>query len=353
MSRPRLRPGLEGGSLIAAGALLIVCAWAPTPYVVERPGPTFDIAGEVGDEPIMTIDGAETFPSDSQLDFSTVYVVGGPDSSPRVLETMISWADPGMAILPLEVMYPPATTQEEVTDSGTAAMESSQDMAIAAGLNDLEHDYETTLSVAGVVPGAPAESSVQIGDRLLELEGEPITSLESLRDDLQDLPEDTAELTVLRDGSRRSVSVETIDEGHGRQLGVYLDREFDFPLDVEFGLEDVGGPSAGMMLSLSLIDQLTEGSLAGDHHVVGTGTIDADGDVGPIGGIRQKMIGASQADADLFLAPVENCDEVRGHEPDGLPVVAVDTLDDAEEALAVLAEDGDLSALPTCGDAQD
>ena len=99
--------------------------------------------------------------------------------------------------------------------------------------------------------------------------------------------------------------------------------------------------------------KLTEGSLAGDHHVVGTGTIDAEGDVGPIGGIRQKMIGASQAGADLFLAPVENCDEVRGHTPDGLPVVAVDTLDEAEEALAVLADDGDLSALPSCGDAQD
>lgn len=335
--------------MIAAGVLLIVCAWAPTPYVVERPGPTFDITGEVDDEPIMTIDGVETHPSDSQLDFSTVYVVGGPESSPRVLETMVSWADPGMAVVPLEVMYPPATTQQEVSDSGTAAMESSQDMAVAAALNDLDHDYETRLTVEAAVPGGPAESVLRQGDVLLELDGSPIRSLESLRADLDAMPDPTAELTVLRDGARESVAVETQDSEEGRQLGVYLDREFDFPLDVGFGLEDVGGPSAGMMLSLSLIDQLTEGSLAGDHHVVGTGTIDAEGDVGPIGGIRQKMIGASQAGADVFLAPVENCDEVRGHVPDGLPVVAVDTLDDAEAALGVVAEDGDLDSLPSCG----
>ncbi len=348
MSRLRFRPGMEAGSLIAAAVLLVACAWAPAPYVVERPGPTFDITEEVGDEPIMTIEGAQTHPSDSRLDFSTVYVVGGPGSSPRALETVISWADPGMAVVPLEVMYPPAATRQQVSDSGTAAMESSQDMAIAAALNDLDLDYSTRLTVASTVPGAPSESVLRAGDELIELDGAPIGSLESLRDDLDALEGDTAEVTVDRDGRRETLEVGTVDSPEGRQLGVYLDREFDFPLEVGFGLEDVGGPSAGMMLSLSLVDQLTEGSLAGDHHVVGTGTIDAEGDVGPIGGVRQKMLGASETGADLFLAPVENCDEVRGHVPDDLPVVAVDTLDDAEDALGVLAGDGDLAALPSC-----
>lgn len=346
-SRPR-RPGLESGSLIAAAVLLIAAAWAPTPYVIERPGPTFDITGQVGEEPIMSIEGAPIYPSQSRLDFSTVYVVGGPGSSPRVLETVLSWADPGRAVVPLEVMYPPSTTQEQVTDSGTAAMESSQDMAIAAALQDLGHDFDTRLTVRSALPGTPAESAFRAGDELKAIDGRPITSLEALRSDLDRRPGATAQVTVLRDGREETVGVETVELDGAHQLGVYLDREFDFPLEVDFGLEDVGGPSAGMMLSLSVIDRLTEGSLAGTHHVAGTGTIDAEGDVGPIGGIRQKLIGASESGAEMFLAPVENCDEVAGHVPDGLAVVAVDTLDDAEKAATTLAEGGDLSALPTC-----
>lgn len=296
----------------------------------------------------MTIDGAPTYPSESRLDFSTVYVVGGPGSSPRVLDTVRSWADPGRAVVPLELMYPPSTTREQVSDSGTAAMESSQDMAIAAALDHLGRDYDTRLTVRSALPGAPAESVLRAGDELLALDGRPIGSLEALREDLDEKQDDTAQVTVLRDGQRETVGVETVELNGTHQLGVYLDREFDFPLEVDFGLDEVGGPSAGMMLSLSVIDRLSPGSLAGDHHVAGTGTIDAQGDVGPIGGIRQKLIGASASGAELFLAPVENCDEVVGHVPDGLAVVAVDTLEDAETAATTLARGGDLSALPTC-----
>lgn len=348
MPRPPLRPGLETGSLLAAAILLVVAAWSPTPYVVERPGPTFDIAGDAGGQPVMEIEGAPTFPSQTRLDFSTVYVVGGPGSSPRILQTVLAWLDPGMAVIPLEVMYPPATTREEVEDSGTAAMEDSQDMAIAAALDDLGRDYETRLTVRAAAPGTPAQEVLRPGDRLLELQGEPIESLESLREDLDALPGSEAQLTILRDGRRETVAVETLELGDGRQLGVYLDREFDFPLDVRFGLEEVGGPSAGLMLSLSVVDRLTEGSIAGEHHIAGTGTIDAEGDVGPIGGVRQKLIGAAEAGADVFLAPVENCPEVQGHVPDGLEVVAVDTLDDAQEALRAVGAGEDLSGLPRC-----
>lgn len=353
MTLLRRRPGLETGSLIAATALLVITAWTPTPYVVERPGPTFDIAGSVGEQQIMSIEGVPTHPSESRLDFSTVYVVGGPGSSPRIIETMISWADPGMAVVPLEVMYPPSTTREQVLDSGTQAMESSQDMAIAAALHDLEHDYSTRLTVQSAVPGTSAAEQLRKGDVLLELDGEPITSLEALRADLDAATADQVELTVRRDGQEEALEVEPVDSPQGRQLGVYLQREFDFPFEVDFGLEDVGGPSAGLMLSLSVVDQLTEGSLAGDHHVAGTGTIDAEGDVGPIGGIQQKLLGAADSGAEMFLAPVENCDEVVGHEPDGMQVVAVDTLDDAEQAVDALADDGDLAALPSCQDARD
>ncbi|WP_246179860.1 YlbL family protein [Kocuria coralli] len=348
-SRParRRRIGLEAGAMIATGLLLILAVWAPTPYVLERPGPAFDTTGEVDGEPIMSIDGIDTFPTETQLDFTTVYVVGGPGSSPRILDTLISWASSTQAALPLEVMYPPATTREEISDSGTAAMDSSQDLAVAAALEDLGEEYSTTLTVNAVIPGSPAEGVLRAGDVLRTVNGDPITSLDGLRSALPGDDEQVA-LGVDRDGEREELTVGTVESGGHRQLGVYLERSFDFPFDIEFALDNIGGPSAGMMFSLGIIDELTPGSLGGDNHVAGTGTIDVDGDVGPIGGIQQKLAGAADAGVDLFLAPVENCQDVRGHEPDGMHVVAVDTLEDSVNALNAVADGKDPDTLPTC-----
>ena len=103
-----------------------------------------------------------------------------------------------------------------------------------------------------------------------------------------------------------------------------------------------------MMFALGIIDTLTPGSLNGGEKVAGTGTISADGTVGPIGGIRQKLWGAKDAGADWFLAPESNCDEVVGHVPDGLRVFAVEDLDDSLAVLDAIRDGGDLDALPTC-----
>ncbi len=113
-------------------------------------------------------------------------------------------------------------------------------------------------------------------------------------------------------------------------------------------LDNVGGPSAGMMFALGIVDQLTPGELNGGENVAGTGTIDAEGTVGPIGGIRQKLYGARDAGAEYFLAPAANCDEVVGHVPDGLQVIRTGTLEESLDALSVIAEGGDVASLPTC-----
>jgi PDZ domain-containing protein len=124
--------------------------------------------------------------------------------------------------------------------------------------------------------------------------------------------------------------------------------DYDFPIDVTIQLNNVGGPSAGMMFALGIIDTLTPGELNAGETVAGTGTITAGGEVGPIGGIRQKMWGARDAGAEWFLAPEANCDEVVGHIPGDLQVFSVATLDDALDVLDAVREDGDLEALPTC-----
>jgi PDZ domain-containing protein len=131
-------------------------------------------------------------------------------------------------------------------------------------------------------------------------------------------------------------------------LGVGVSVDYEFPFDVTLRLDKVGGPSAGMMFALGIIDKTTPGELNGGETVAGTGTITASGTVGAIGGIRQKLYGARDAGASVFLAPASNCDEVVGHVPSGLDVYAVATLDDAVTALETVADGGDTASLPTC-----
>ena len=155
-------------------------------------------------------------------------------------------------------------------------------------------------------------------------------------------------LGVERAGEGTEVEVVTQDDGEGGSLlGVMIAPEVDLPFEVEFAIENIGGPSAGLMLALGIIDILTPGSLTGGQDVAGTGTVDLAGDVGPIGGIQQKMAGALRDGADWFLAPVENCDEVVGAVPDGLEVIAVDTVGDAVAALEAVAQ-GSTTDLPRC-----
>ena len=154
---------------------------------------------------------------------------------------------------------------------------------------------------------------------------------------------------VEREGKQISQTITPKDNGEGRFiLGVMLKYLFTFPFEVQIALEKVGGPSAGLMFSLGIIDTVTPGDLTGGKHVAGTGTISPDGMVGPIGGIGQKMLGARSSGATLFLAPAANCDEVVGHVPEGLQVVKVENLEQARDAVELAGSGQDTSGLPAC-----
>nr|WP_277814844.1 S16 family serine protease [Galbitalea soli] len=131
-------------------------------------------------------------------------------------------------------------------------------------------------------------------------------------------------------------------------LGIAVGTSYTFPVPIKIQLQDVGGPSAGMMFALGIIDKLTPGELNGGKRVAGTGTIDSAGTVGAIGGIRQKMYGAARAGARYFLAPRSNCDEVVGHIPSGLHVYSVATLDDSLTALKAISSGKGLASLSSC-----
>lgn len=343
--------------LVAGGVTLVLGAVAlflPAPYVVESPGPTFNTVGTVtmaeGEEvPLIEIEGARTYPTDGELDLTTVYVAGGPDRAMSFLEAVGAWLNPEDAVVPQEFVYPRGTTGEQIDEQNAAAMTSSQESAVAAALRELDEPFTEELAVAELVDGSPAAGVLEAGDTLVRVNGTEIDGIDSLREELQASGGDPVEIVFRRDGVEQTgnVTPELGDTG-SYQLGIFLTTSFEFPFEVTIALDDVGGPSAGMMFALGIVDRLTPGALTGGRHFAGTGTIDSAGNVGAIGGIQQKMVGASDAGAEFFLAPADNCGEVVGNIPEGLDVVRVATLDEARTAVEALAAGTNPAELAQC-----
>ncbi|WAP52711.1 PDZ domain-containing protein [Arthrobacter sp. ATA002] len=354
-SAPRRDP--RSRALAVSGALTVVLGAAavflPTPYVVESPGPTFNTVGTVAaggeDTPLIEIEGAPTYPTDGELDLTTVYVAGGPGSTMSFLEAVGAWLNPEDAVVPEEFVYPRGTTGEDIDEQNAAAMTSSQEAAVAAALRELDIPFTEDLAVAELVDGSPAEGVLEAGDTLISVDGTAIDGIETLRRELEAGGGAPVEVEFRRDGQEQTGTVTPAAADSGSyQLGIFLATSFEFPFEVSIALDDVGGPSAGMMFALGIVDRLTPGGMTGGRHFAGTGTIDSAGNVGPIGGIAQKMTGASDAGAEFFLAPAENCGEVVGNIPEGLGVVRVATLDEARTAVDALAAGTSPEELAQC-----
>ncbi|MHA7281634.1 YlbL family protein [Arthrobacter sp. TMS2-4] len=337
---------------VSGGLAVVLCGAAvllPSPYIIESPGPTFNTIGEIDGQAVIQVDGRETFPPEGHLDLTTVLVSGGPNGRVNVLDTFRAWADPDADVMPEQLVYPEGTTSSDVEERNVVAMTSSQEAAVAAALSHEGIGYTEDLSVAGLADGSASEGILEVGDILRTIDGREIEDIETLRGTLADADGAAATLGIVRDGEATEVQVTPRESDDGEfQLGVLLASTFEFPFDVSIQLDNVGGPSAGTMFALGIIDNLTEGDLTGGRHFAGTGTIDSAGVVGPIGGIAQKLIGARAGGAEFFLAPADNCDDVVGNIPDGLTVVKVETLEDAVDAVETLGAGGDAAAVPAC-----
>lgn len=354
--RPPWTSYLGFGLLVAAVFGAVAFATAPSPYVVERPGPVYDTLGDVEnadgeDVPLIDIPGERTYPTSGRLDLLTVYLNGTRENPLSWIDVAEAWFDPSRTVLPIDVVYPQGQTEDEADEESAQQMSSSQEEAIAAALGELGIPVEGVLTVAGVIDGTPADGVLDEGDQLLTAGGKPVPDVDALRAALGEAGVGTpVELGIRRDGDELTVRVVPVaSETDGSPvIGIYASSVYDFPVDVRIQLENVGGPSAGMMFALGIYDKLTPGELTGGAHIAGTGTIAGDGRVGAIGGVVQKMYGAQGAGADWFLAPESNCSEVAGHIPAGLEVFAVATLDDAIATVEGIA-DGDTADLARCG----
>lgn len=351
-SRKTRRTRFDG--MIVSGfltyALVLVAALVPVPYLIQMPGPVVNTLDTIEGEELITITGTETYEADGELDLLTVAVAGGPGRSLNAPQVLRSVLDPTDTVVPTEAFYPLTTTREDVTGQNAAEMASSQDTATAAALGELGIDYRSVITVAEVVPGSPADGQVQAGDIITAVNGIGIGGDEDAAQTVADTVQasEAVVLGIERNGEETEVEL-TPAPVHGQpMIGVTMTQNFDFPIDVSFNVEGIGGPSAGTIFALAIIDELTPGNLTGGEAVAGTGAISPDGTVAPIGGARQKVAAAAEADADYFLSPAGNCAEVldaRGVEE--MTIVRIDDLSGALAAVHDIAADrtGDL---PSC-----
>lgn len=343
------RPVLVTVTAVAV-VLAFVCLTLRVPYVALVPGPVTNTLGKRADGvPIITVTGHATYPTSGHLDLTTVGVRGGPPQPLTLAQAVYGWVNPHQAVLPQEAIYPPGQSEQQVERETTQEMVDSQDHAISAALDELGIRFSTRVVVAGVANGQPAEGRLRPGDVITAVDGSPVRSGAALRALVgRRSPGDTVRLDIVRSGKSVSVTLSTApDPGNAARpiVGVNVVERHRFPFTVKINLKDVGGPSAGLMFTLGIIDTLTPGQLNGGRYVAGTGTIDDKGAVGPIGGIQQKMVAAREAGATVFLAPTGDCVEAAKVRPRGLTLVKVGTLSEALDRLAgVLAG----RVVPTC-----
>ncbi|WP_233255693.1 YlbL family protein [Naasia lichenicola] len=359
LDAPRERRPLDTVSIgwvmvLVALVITLVLALLPSAYVIEQPGPVFDTLGVSNDDsgdavPLIDIPSETTYDTTGSLDLLTVSIVGSPGSTPRLLDLALAWFDPSKSIQPLESIYPVGVSSTDRSEESRIQMENSQKEAVAAALTELGYDIPSTITVLAISDGTSAADVLEIDDQIVSVDGEDVANLSELRAALKEHGTGSpAEVGILRDGDPVTEEVTPFDSNGATVLGVGVAADYTFPFDVNIDLADVGGPSAGMMFALGIYDKLTPGSLTDGATIAGTGTIDGAGQVGAIGGIRQKLYGARDAGATIFLAPESNCDEVVGHIPAGLSVYAVGTLQDSIDVLDTLGDGGDASGLPTC-----
>jgi Lon-like protease len=331
--------------LIALGALSTMVG---LPYVVMKPGPITNTLGKLEGKELITVRGAPTYPTDGALDFTTVRVSGGPGHRVTVWDLLAARLNPSEDVVDEELYFPKGITDKQVEEESTAEMVDSQQEAVAVALTALGKKVTQHVTITQVAKDAPSAALLKAGDEIVKVDGRPVADADAIRTAIAGHSAgEQLTLSLVRDGSPLDVQVRTRDSDGRTTVGVFLSVRFDFPVDVKINAGDVGGPSAGTMFALAVYDTLTPGALTGGAKVAGTGTIDHTGKVGPIGGIRQKLVGAREGGATWFLAPATNCDEVVGHVPDGLRVVRIGTFEEARKAVQAIGEKR-AQALPTC-----
>jgi Lon-like protease len=327
MSRRSLTLLIAG---IATVAAIVVSIFVPVPYVILSAGPTLNTLGTLSGQPLITITGHRQYPTSGNLNMVTVSYQGGPGDNLNIYSALRAWLDPTEAVVPEQELFPPGQSAQETQAQDTQEMTGSQQTATAAALTALHIGYQNQVFVVATEKGLPAYGVLKANDVIEAVDGTAVTGETGLTTLITAHPAGTRlRLTILR-GTRTIQAYIVTKEDSGRPVvGVEVSEQYKFPFTVRISVGDIGGPSAGMMFALGIIDKITPMNLTGGRFIAGTGEITPNGQVQPIGGIQQKMVGARDAGATIFLAPAGNCSDTAGAVPAGLRIVKVSTLSQA------------------------
>lgn len=369
---------------VCLAGLVIMSVTVRVPLVAMGPGPVFDTLGRV-EVPAGTEEGGMPTDDDQHTEIKPVVEITGavPDETTGIFDmTTVAvrqnltfgdavrlWLDPHQQVVPRDQVFPPDRTQEQVDQQNADLMVGSENSAAQAAFRHLKLPMVPT--VQGLATDAAASGILRENDRIMSIDGTEMDDAQAVVDYVADkLPGDTITVELERpalssssgdgadDGDAAGAAAgdaerltETIklkpgDPNQGQEadqgyLGIMLG---DMPANgtnVTINLSDsVGGPSAGLMFALAIVDKLSPGELTGGRHIAGTGEISGDGEVGPIGGIGHKIVAASEDGATEFLVPAANCGEALTNPPEGIELIKVETLDGAIEALQTVADGG-------------
>ena len=371
------RVNLRSVSAVATCALLAGAFVLPSSYVKEGPGPLFDVLGTYQEKDVIEVSGAPSYKTFGKMNMTTVSVSGGPYTELSGAEAFYGWlAFDGnrSLVVPTDALYP-HVSHEQATAATGAQMADSQTQAKVAAMRQLKMAVTEKVQVLSTVEGSPAASALKADDRIVKVGEKQIETLTDVPKAVNASNGSPIDVTVERDGKQQTFKLTPVRSSDNSRwiLGAGLKQSYDLPAHVQYNLDGVGGPSAGLMLALGTVDKLSEGTLLADEdaggdpyrsYISGTGTIDANGKVGAIGGIKYKILATGRYGARYFLAPRENCDSIvkmQAQDPDlfnyyhagqvsgTMTVIPVSTLDEAVKTVEAIKSGTPDDSLPRCG----
>lgn len=328
---------------VATGVLLGVLGFGSfyfkLPLLTLGPGPAPSVSQ------LIEVD-AEGPASKGSFHITTVCV-----EDATLVRALQGWASSTTSVIQRGALYPPGKSDEEIAKETLAQMDQSKIDATLAALKEVGYvaEFDGAL-IQYTQDGTPAASSLESGDVIVAIDGKPVLRRDQVGEQLgAHKPGDEVTIKFRRGEESKEVTIKTIrsrDEALKPIIGVAITQHYQLPVDVSIDSGNIGGPSAGFMFAVGIVDQLISDDLTRGYTIAGSGTIDDQGAVGNVGGVAQKVEAARRLGAAYFFAPEGEAAEARGAAPSSMKVVAVKDLHRAVEVLKRLKAAPETSGKP-------